>query len=263
MYKVYILDDSVLVRKELVLTIPWESLDCTVIGQAGNGKVALKEIIDTNPDIVITDIRMPRMDGLQLISELKKLDFNNEFIVISAYSEFEYALTAIKLGVHDYILKPINDEELIQTIGKVIKRIKERKNSRVVTQSLDDKLSLNDINSDLFDNYANEKLSIHLRKAIEYLLLHYMKDLNVRDVAEELNISESYLTKIFKQETNTTFIEFLTNIRIREAIRLMKDNSLPIYMISEKVGYNDYRYFSTVFKKNVGISPKKYQNKII
>ena len=132
MYKVYVADDSILFRKELVLTTPWEALNCNVIGQAGDGYIAMDEIIKTNPDIVITDIRMPKMDGLELIKELKDRDFDAEFIVISAYSEFEYALKAIKLGVHDYVLKPINDEELMETLSKVIERIKEKENSNII-----------------------------------------------------------------------------------------------------------------------------------
>lgn len=254
MYKVYIVDDSILVRKELVLTTPWEALNCHIVGEAGNGQVALEEILNLQPHIVVTDIRMPKMDGLELIKELKIKGSNAKFIVISAYSEFEYALNAIKLQVYDYILKPISDKELIETIKKVIKEIKEQNESSVLKD---------DLKTDLLEDYANRNLSIHLRNAIEYIQSYYMKDLAVKDVAMELDISESYLTKLFKQEINITFIEYLTQIRIRKAIELMKNKNLPIYKIAGRVGYKDYRYFSMVFKKSIGISPKKYQNKII
>lgn len=253
MYKVYIADDSILVRKELVLTTPWEALNCNVVGQAGNGSIALEEILKFQPDIVITDIRMPKMDGLELIKELKEKGSNAEFVVISGYSEFEYALSAIKLEVKDYILKPISDTELIQTIKKIISRIEEHSDTSVIE----------DLKANILEDYADKNLSIHLRNAIEHIKSYYMKDLTIKDVTKELNISESYLTKLFKQEINITFIEYLTQVRIRKAIELMKENNLPIYRIAEEVGYKDYRYFSMVFKKVIGISPKKYQNKLI
>ncbi|WP_352418170.1 response regulator [Proteiniborus sp.] len=263
MYKVYIADDSILVRKELVLTTPWESLNCNVVGQAGNGHAALEEILKLEPDIVITDIRMPKMDGLELIKELKAKGSNAEFVVISGYSEFEYALSAIKLEVNDYILKPISDTELIQTIEKIISRIEERKNTEIINHKLRDTLLIEDIKANMLEDYADKNLSIHLRNAIEHIQSYYMEDLSIKDVTKELSISESYLTKLFKQEINITFIEYLTQVRIRKAIELMKENKLPIYRIAEEVGYKDYRYFSLVFKKMIGISPKKYQNKII
>lgn len=253
MYKVYIADDSILVRKELVLTTPWETLNCNVVGQAGNGHTALDEILKLQPDIVITDIRMPKMDGLELIKELKEKGSTAEFVVISGYSEFEYALSAIKLEVNDYILKPISDTELIQTINKIISRIEEHRDASVIE----------DLKENILEDYADKNLSVHLRNAIEHIKSNYMNDLTIKDVTKGLNISESYLTKLFKQEINITFIEYLTQVRIRKAIELMKENNLPIYRIAEKVGYKDYRYFSMVFKKMIGISPKKYQNKII
>ncbi len=263
MYKVYIADDSILVRKELVLTTPWEKLNCNVVGEAGNGETALEEILTLQPNIVITDIRMPKRDGLELIKELKARGFHGEFVVISAYSEFEYALSAIKLEVNDYILKPIADQELMETIKKIIDRIQERRNSDIINNKFKDTLEIEDIKANLLEYYADKNLSIYLRNAIEYIQLHYMEDLTIKDVANKLFISESYLTKLFKQEINITFIEYLTQVRIRKSIELMKESNSPIYIISEQVGYKDYRYFSRVFKKMIGLSPKKYQNKII
>lgn len=176
MYRVFIADDAVLVRKELVLTTPWEELGCVVVGQAEDGRAAINQIAGLNPDIVITDIKMPYLGGLELIHELKEQGSNAEFILISAYSEFEYALDAIKLEVLDYILKPISDEELTKTIKKTIRRIREKKK----------------LNSpaELF-SFDTSNVNAHLRNAIAYIRSHYQEELTIKDVAAALYISES------------------------------------------------------------------------
>jgi two-component system response regulator YesN len=263
MYKVYIIDDAILVRKELVLTVPWESLNCNVVGQSGNPQVALQEIIDLEPHIVITDIKMSHMSGLDLIQALKEKGCEAEFIVISAFSEFEYALSAIKLDVQDYLLKPISDAELLNALKKTMQRIEDKKESSIIKQRIQDTYQLKKAKINLLEDSVNSKLNIYLRKAIEYILLHFNEELTVRDIANQFLISESYLTKLFKQELNITFIEYLTQVRVRKSIEFMKDPGLPIYRITEMVGYKDYRYFSAVFKKQIGVSPSEYQKKII
>lgn len=263
MYKVFIVDDAVLVRKELVLTTPWESLNCTVVGQAGNAQTAMELIAELKPDIVITDIKMGQMSGLDLIRELKSQNIAAEFIIISGYSEFEYAFSAIKLEVQNYILKPISDEELMQTIQKTIAQIESRKQATIIKEKIQTEDPLEKIRAILQEVESRSNMHVYLRKALERIQLYYMEDLSMKDVANALFISESYLTKLFKQEINITFIEYLTQVRIRKSIELMKDINLPIYEIAERVGYKDYRYFSTIFKKMIGITPKEYRKKLL
>ncbi|WP_242850179.1 response regulator transcription factor [Clostridium polynesiense] len=254
----YIVDDSSLLRKELVLTNPWDKWNCVVVGQAGDGETALKEIPDIMPDIVITDIKMASLTGLQLIEALKEKGVGSEFIVISAYGEFEYAQNAIKLQVQNYILKPINDEEMEMTIKKTIKNI-ESKRSLERKEAYGTKLASNNI--DLMEDFDVKNLNAFLRKAIEYVTDNYKLNISLKDVAGELHISESYLGKLFKTEINTTFVEFLTQVRIRKALELLKDKLIPIYQVAEEVGYSDYRYFSLVFKKITGVNPKEFQKR--
>lgn len=252
MYQVYIVDDAVLTRKALVMTIPWNQWGCEVVGAADDGEKALKEIINLVPDIVITDIRMIRMNGLEMIEKCREAGNNSQFIVISGYNEFEYAKKAIKMDVLDYILKPIDDDELHDAVQKAIERLKEQE-KRI-------KENISDTNSKkLLVEYSENNLNAHLRQAMQYVQMYYSTDLSVRSVARYLNISESYLTKLFKVEINVTFVEYLTRVRLRNSIELMKDKNMPIYEIAERVGYRDYRYFSSTFKKYMGIGPKDYQ----
>lgn len=255
MYQVYIVDDAVLTRKALALTVPWDQWDCVVVGTGENGEKALEEISRLLPDIVITDIRMACMNGLELIDKCRNANLNIQFIIISGYNEFEYAQKAMKLEVLDYILKPIDDEELHQAIIKAIRRLEESSEKRRNDQENgtgDWKLRI---------NYDEKNLNAYLRQALEYVQEKYNQDLSVRIIAGFLNISESYLAKLFKVELNLTFLEYLTRVRIRKAVELMKDKNMPIYEIAERVGYKDYRHFSTIFKKYMGVGPKEYQMK--
>lgn len=120
MFKVLLVDDEVFVRKGLLEIIPWEALNFSIAGEANNGAEALDMIRQLKPDLVITDIRMPILDGLELISSVAENNAQDVvFIVISGFNDFKYAQQALRYGVHDYILKPIDDEEMTATLRKL------------------------------------------------------------------------------------------------------------------------------------------------
>ena len=127
MYKVMIVDDAKYIRKSIKNRIAWEKLSLLAEAEAGNGKEALERMKELRPDIVLVDIRMPVMDGLTFIREAKKLNPRCSYIIMSAYSDFEYAKEAIKLGVIDYILKPIEEEELEALLKKIVHRLNENR----------------------------------------------------------------------------------------------------------------------------------------
>ncbi|MGZ7441247.1 response regulator [Paenibacillus sp. TH7-28] len=128
MFKVLLVDDEIFVRKGLQKLIPWEDLNYTLVGEADNGDKALYMIEHLQPDLVITDIRMPILDGLDLIRSVKEdADSDLFFIVISGYHDFSYAQQALRYGVHDYILKPVDDEEMTATLRKLALNMSKRK----------------------------------------------------------------------------------------------------------------------------------------
>ena len=254
MYQVYIVDDAVLTRKALVMTMPWDQWGCVVVGSADDGDHALCEIREMEPDIVITDIRMVRLSGLDLIGRCREEGIRSQFIIISGYNEFEYAKAALQMEVLDYILKPIDDEELQKAVQKAIQRI-ENLRARSAGQAPAEQ------GKTLLFEYDENNMNAYMRKALAYVRDNYAKDLSIRDVAGHLNISESYLAKLFKVEVKMTFLEYLTRVRMRRAMELMKDKNMPIYEIAERVGYRDYRYFSSTFKKLAGVGPKEFQRR--
>lgn len=257
MYKVYVAEDAVLVRKEIVQTTPWEDFNCVVVGQSGNGEEANRQILELQPDIAIIDIQMPGMNGLDLIHSLKQADVKTEFIVISGYSEFAYAMMAIKLEVRNYILKPISDEELHQTLRKTISRIQDIQKNQYLVSKVQDSVHNNRLQFDSILKVNPNQIK-YSKKVTDYLKEHYMDDITIKDVAAYFYISESYLSKIFKKELNVTFNDYLTHIRIKMSLNMLKSGEYKIYEIAANVGYKDYRYFSMMFKKLVGMTPKEY-----
>ena len=125
--KVFLVDDEIVIREGIRESFPWEETPYSLVGEAPDGEMALPIIRDTNPDIVITDIKMPFMDGLELCRELKSQMPWIGIIVLSGYDEFEYARQCIKLGVREYLLKPINSADLREALDKVSAQLKEER----------------------------------------------------------------------------------------------------------------------------------------
>ena len=123
MYRVIIVDDEPIIRKGLRETIEWDSLGLEVAGEAANGIEALRLVRSIRPEVLITDIRMPEMDGLELIREVRKLDFDVKITILSGFSDYDYLKAAIKLGVDNYLLKPIDNDELISNLKNAVSEI--------------------------------------------------------------------------------------------------------------------------------------------
>ncbi len=260
MKKVIVVEDENLVRKGLVMTTPWEDYGFEVVGEAATANDALNLMTQVHPDLVITDIRLPGMNGLELIEQLRSL-LAAEYLIISGYSEFNYAKQALRLGVNDYLLKPIDDDELHQVLAKLATAIDHKRQLAKVQAGLN---QIHDSKVMLFKEYLlHDDLMVkenYVREAIQYLKEHYRDDLNIKKLAEFLKISESYLSRLFKMETGYTFIEYLTHYRIKKAIELLKDKMVKVYEIADLVGYADSRYFSALFRKYVGVTPSEFKD---
>lgn len=261
MYRVVVVEDADLLRKGIILTTEWEKVNCEVVGEAENGLVGVERILELQPDIVITDIRMPGLDGIQMIKELQgKTDAI--FIILSGYSEFEYARSALKLGVADYLMKPIEDDELLITINNACQAVKRKKEINKIEDRID---KMDDSRIMLFKEYliGNDSTKTnYVEEAVKYIQKHFQKDINIGDMADDLMISTSHLSRVFKEETGYTIGDYLTNYRMKQACKLLLSSTARIGEVADQIGYKDQRYFSVIFKKIVGTTPSEFKNKL-
>ena len=261
MYKVVLVEDSKILRIGMKFTFDWDSLDCEIIGDAGNGQEGLKLIRQTQPDIVITDIRMPGLDGLEMIGQLNTEGNSAVFIIISAYSDFSYAQQAVRYGVADYLVKPFTDAEMINSLKTACTRVEERRQELLLSQRLEtvEKSKLIAFSSYLSGEEGMVKRD-YAQRAIQYIKEHYAENIQVHSIANALKVSESHLSKVFKETMHNTIGEYLTQFRIKEACRLLKNPDNRINEVSEQVGYMDQRYFSVTFKRIMGVTPGNFRD---
>lgn len=258
MKKIVIVEDEILVKKGLVLTTDWEKLGCRVVGEAENGLQGIEVIEKLKPDIVLTDVRMPGMNGIEMIERLKG-KVEAEYIILSAYSEFSYAKKAISLGVREYLVKPIDDDELETAVLRATEHLLERKRYLALQEHIENsEISKALLFKEYYSDGKNSRTD-NMNKAVSYIVENYSKDISIKDVCESIGISESYLARLFKQESGYTFNDYLTNYRIKQACFLLADPQIRVYEVAEKVGYKSQRYFGVVFKKLVGKTPGDFK----
>lgn len=125
MYKVVVVEDEEIARKGIIFTINWDALNCMIAGEAANGEEGAEVIRRLSPDIIVTDLKMPRMDGVEMIAKLREQGNRAKFIILTAYRDFKYAQSAVKLGVSDYLLKPLKDGDLEQAVTRIIDQLEE------------------------------------------------------------------------------------------------------------------------------------------
>lgn len=397
MWKVLIADDEPKIRKGLKNSLNWNELDMEIVGEAEDGEIAFEVAKAAQPDILLLDICMPFLNGLQLIEQLNGVLADYVVIVITGHDEFSYAQQALKLKVFDYLLKPVMRDQLLAVLNKakeelegkrfrskymgwagqqlkrnlpylkerfmnewinghvtgteveehlkffeiylaepsgmLVARVIERLNmdemlkewdrylllfaiqniieellgewqpSTVFRDGKDNIVAITPIKvtsewlglgakfeavvekylkqvlvvcqqqveggiSGIPDTYerliaeVNEKKSYTpiVLLAKKYIEANYpIENLSLEKVAEEVQISPAYLSRLLKQEVGVSFVDYLTQIRVKRAVQLMNDPTLKVYEVAEQVGYRSQHYFSTAFKKVLGVSPIEYR----
>lgn len=242
MLKVLIVEDEEMIRKGIVLTVDWAALDCVVVGEAANGAQGLEAARRLEPSLIITDLKMPQMDGIEMLTALRREGCTAYVIILTAYDNFSYAQSALRLGAVDYLLKPFHDGDLENAVTRIQQRLRPAAGTPPIgVPRKGDK-------------------SRYVLEAMDYISRHYNEpDISVGTVAQSLNISEGYLSHTFKKETDYTLLNYLTRYRIHKAMELLKDCRVKVYEVADRVGYRDIAYFSATFKKYTGISPSEYQ----
>jgi two-component system response regulator YesN len=254
-YAMIVTDDELWIRERLINSINWEEIGVTVIGQASDGEEALEICKILKPDIVLTDIRMPVISGLEFVQALKESSVNSKIIIVSGYDDFSYAQKAIKLGVFDYILKPVENSEITDIVKRCIRQIAQESVGRKFTEEATP-------DSDNQDKIPTGRMKKMIEKARLFIDGNYQKPITLPDAAQSIMLNPSYFSKIFKKEVGESFTRYLARYRIEKAIELTKDPALKVYEIADKVGYDNVPYFIKTFRQFTGFSPNQYRDKI-
>lgn len=242
MYKVVLVDDEIFVRQGIKSLIEWNKLGYEIVGEAGNGEDAFEVIKETKPDVVISDIRMPVVDGLSLIQNInEKLDLNVHFIIISGYNDFSYAQKAVRFGVFDYVLKPIDQEEMESTLEKLSQKISKEKIQQsnkgrllldqLFMQTLDGQLQDQELqnwmkslklNESSYYYYAAFEINNLLPEEQETVgeLFHTIKNL-IHDMVLDLSNGQEQLA-VYEQQDNTLGL-LITSSFINKSKKTLED----------------------------------------
>ena len=255
MMKILIADDEVIERTVLEKKLKKSYKDECLILTAQNGRQVLELYDREHPQVLILDIEMPGIDGLDAAKEIRRKDSSCSIIFLTAFDEFSYAKAAISVHALDYLLKPCDEHELINAVDEAIRLARSRA-PQVETETAEDiqKLPV----QELKDGQSEEDEQQDKIRA--YIVQHYMEDIAVKDIAGTLGYSEAYFCKRFKQYFGHSFVSYLTDYRMQRAEELMRTSTLSIKEIGKSVGYPDPNYFTKVFRRVRGVSPSGFRD---
>lgn len=244
MNRILLVDDEKWVRRALKWSIKKLNLPVEIVHECSNGLEALDWIKEHDVDLVMTDIRMPVMDGLTFVDELNLTNRKLDCIMISVHDEFQYVQKAFRNGAMDYLLKPIEEEDLKACLVKWLQKRQEEAN----------------LNASTVDEKEEETLPAStIDLVLTYIKKTPLSEVTLTDAAKSVHLNPSYLSQLFKQQLNVKFVDYLTKLRIQEGKRLLENTTLKMSEIAERVGYSEVAYFSNNFKKITGYSPSEFR----
>lgn len=238
--KLLIADDEDIIRNGLAKYIRLHTDRFDKIYLAENGLIAIETIFRHEPDLMLLDVQMPNKNGIDVMQETQRAGIMPVTIILSGYDEFKYAQQAMHYGAKDYLLKPSRSSDILKKLN----------------DTADDLLG---IREDRNEQVSGKNGFVEIAK--NYINENYYKNLTLHEIAEKVGITAGYLSTLFSQQMNCSFIDYLNLVRVEHACSYLQQNYFKTYEIAYKVGYNDEKYFSKVFKKITGISPSEYKRK--
>ena len=256
MYSILIVDDEPIIRSGIKTFIDFSKYGISNVYEAEDGNSASKVFSEVLPDLVLLDINMPFKDGLTIAEEFKNIKKETKIAIITGYDYFEYAQKALKIGVEDYILKPVSKKDINEIITKLIYELNQEK-KHIEVEKIINKISHNE-NTD--NQTANSKYRDIILKKFEENYSNVSFNLN--SLADDMNLSSGYLSSLFKSLFGIPFKDYLNNIRMEKAKLLLLTTDLKNYEISDQIGFDNVYYFNSKFKKTFGVTPKEFKKNI-
>ncbi|ABR49661.1 response regulator receiver protein [Alkaliphilus metalliredigens QYMF] len=241
MITLLLVDDENMMKEYIKFIIKEEDMEIAVF-EASNGLEAVEKAKQLQPNLILMDIKMPHMDGLEATEMIKKEVPLTKIVFLTAYDKFDYAQKALRLGAYDYLLKPISPEDFKGLINKILAESHQNQGDVQNTTTL-----------------APEDHVI--KGAKEYIEDNYSEKIQLKDVANHVGLSPTYFSKFFKRKTQMNFSIYLNMARIEKAKELMRETTLTLNEISYRVGYEDLSYFSIVFQKYEASTPSDYRRR--
>lgn len=237
--KILIADDEDTIRRGMVKYLELHTDRFDKIYEAENGQKAIDLLLKYQPDMLLLDVQMPLKTGIDVMREAAQAGLHPVTVILSGYDEFEYAKQALRFGAKEYLLKPVRAADILHCV-----------------------LELADtcIGQPKEEGLKEEQNPYLVKTAMAFIEEHYAENISLTDAAQKAGISGGYLSTLFAQNLNCGFIDYLNQVRIERACCYLEQNFLKTYEIAYKVGFRDEKYFSKVFKKIKGMSPREYRN---
>jgi two-component system, response regulator YesN len=249
MHTLYIADDEESMYQGLTTVVDWESMGLELKDAFHSGEELLQQMRNSPADVVLTDIRMREVSGIDIAHYVWDAGMTTRVVLLSGYTEFEYARQAMQYGVRHYLTKPFLMETLQATISDVLRDLDNR---RIVIDTA--------AGTELAPDEPNGPKHALIREALRLIDQKYANDLTLHGLAELLYINPVYLSRLFHEQTGSTYIEHLMHVRVQAAGRLLLETRRPVYEICTRVGYTDIKYFYKVFKGITGLTPSEFRD---
>lgn len=256
--KLLVADDEQRIRNGL-LSLPWESIGIQKVYQAENGIEAIEVLKKEKIDIIISDVKMPGLSGLDLAEHIKQYAMDTAVILLTGFSDFEYVQRALRNEVFDYMLKPLRPKDILNTVERVKERLEQTRYKEMAVRQYEAATgSLN------FEEQIGWNFQGINRQAMDILLdmaKNYSQGISLNSLAEKYHFSVGYLSRMLKKETGYSFSALLNSIRLAAAIELLMEGHTKVGLIGDQVGFRDQKYFGQVFKRAFGCSPVEFRRK--
>ena len=244
-----LVDDEILPLNAFKKRVDWLKYGFSDVFTAQDAASA-KEILQAHrPELVISDIEMPGESGLELIKYIAEEYPGTETLVLTCHADFSYIKRSMKVRARDYVLKPVDYEELDEILQKFIEDQKQSQERRKMEYLVQDT-----------EKMRRENDETRIDQVRAYIDEHLGEKMYVEDLAGLVHINEQYLMRLFKKETGLPVTEYITKQRIQMASTLLKETDKSVSFISDCVGFQDYSYFTKMFKKYTGLTPKEYRH---